>query len=242
MDTTEGPAGRGTTFCLMHSSGQGPQGWKLLVDELQRRGHRALTPAFDVTKTDEGAEFHAETIIEALRESGQRPTDVICVAHSAAGIYLPIVAERWRPRRMIFLAALIPQPGHSIIEQFNADPSMFNPAWVGKNPMDDSVALEFVYHDCPTDRIEWALSTRVLFYAKQAMEERCPLSVWPSVPASYIACLDDRTIAPAWQMRAAREWLNVEPFVLPGGHCPNVSHPEVLAEVLVKIGLENNHS
>jgi len=132
MDTTEGPAGRGTTFCLMHSSGQGPQGWKLLVDELQRRGHRALTPAFDVTKTDEGAEFHAETIIEALRESGQRPTDVICVAHSAAGIYLPIVAERWRPRRMIFLAALIPQPGHSIIEQFNADPSMFTPHGSGR--------------------------------------------------------------------------------------------------------------
>jgi len=65
-----------------------------------------------------------------------------------------------------------------------ADPSMFNPAWIRQNAMDDSVALKFVYHDCPTNRIEWALSTRVLFYAKKAMEEECPLSVWPPVPAS----------------------------------------------------------
>ena len=238
MATRNDTAGAATTFCLMHSSGQGPEGWKLLVEELQRRGHRALTPAFDLTKTDEGAAFHAETIIQALRESGQRPTDVICVAHSASGMYLPIVAEQWRPRRMIFLAALIPQLGHSIIEQFNADPTMFNPAWIGKNPMDDSVALEFVYHDCPTNRIEWALSTRVLFYAKKAMEEQCPLSAWPAVPASYIACLNDRTIAPAWQMRAAREWLNVEPFVLPGGHCPNVSRPEALAKLLDEVAVK----
>jgi len=235
MATTSDTVGRPTTFCLMHSSGQGPEGWKLLVEELQRRGHRTLTPAFDVTKTDEGADFHAETIIEALRESAQRPTDTVCVAHSAAGIYVPIVAERWHPRRMIFLAALIPQPGTSIIEQFNADPSMFSPAWIGKNPMDDSVALEFVYHDCPADRIEWALSTRMLFYAKKAMEEKCPLTVWPPVPASYIACLDDRTITTAWQMRAARDWLKVEPFILPGGHCPNVSRPEALAKLLIEI-------
>ena len=49
------------------------------------------------------------------------------------------------------------------------------------------------------------------------------------------ACLDDRTIAPAWQIRAAREWLNVEPFVLPGGHCPNVSRPEALAKLLDEV-------
>jgi pimeloyl-ACP methyl ester carboxylesterase len=238
MATRNDTARAATTFCLMHSSGQGPEGWKLVVEELQHRGHRALTPAFDLTKTDEGAAFHAETIIQALRASGQRPTDVVCVAHSASGMFLPIIAEQWRPRRMIFLAALIPQMGCSIIEQFNADPSMFNPAWIGKNPKDDSVALEFVFHDCPTSRIEWALSTRVFFYAKKAMEEQCPLSVWPPVPASYIACLDDRTIAPAWQMRAAREWLNVEPFVLPGGHCPNVSRPEALAKLLDEIAVK----
>ena len=160
---------------------------------------------------------------------------MVCVAHSASGMYLPIVAEQFRPRRMIFLAALIPQPGRSIIEQFNADPSMFNPAWIGKNPMDDSVALEFVYHDCPADRDRVGIINTRAFLCEKGYGRTMPSLRWPPVPASYIACLDDRTIAPAWPMRAAREWLHVEPFVLPGGHCPNVSRPEALAKLLDEI-------
>ncbi|MBI1765876.1 MAG: alpha/beta hydrolase [Acidobacteria bacterium] len=227
-----------TTFCLMHSSGQGPAGWQLLVDELERRGHRALTPAFRLDKTDEGLAFHAETIVQALNDAGHDPADVVCVAHSAAGMYLPLVVERWRPRRMVFLAALVPRPGLSVREQFQSDPTMFNPAWVGQNPNDDNVALEFVFHDCPPERLEWAMSTRVFFYAKRAMGEPCPLTAWPQVPASYIVCTEDRTITPAWQRKAAREWLGVEPIEIPGGHCPNVSRPELLADILDKLSME----
>src|SRR5262245_52860925 len=95
-----------TTFCLMHSSGQGPAGWKLLVEELEQRGHRALTPAFHLDRTDEGAAWHADTIVEALKNSGHKPAEVVCVGHSASGMYLPLVAERWQPRRMVFLAAV----------------------------------------------------------------------------------------------------------------------------------------
>jgi hypothetical protein len=224
-----------SSYCLMHSSGQGPDGWKLVVQELERRGHRVLTPAFDVLRTDEGLIYHAETIVDALRRSELHPRDVVCVAHSAAGMYLPLVAERWPPGRMVFLAAVVPRPGSSAMDQLRADPSMFNPAWLGKNPMHDDVALEFVFHDCPQERLQWALSTRLLFYAKRAMEEPCPLRAWPAVPAAYIVCADDRTITPAWQRKAAREWLEVEPIEIPGGHCPNVSRPEALADVLEQV-------
>ena len=224
-----------TAFCLIHGSGQGPEGWKLLVHELEQRGHSVLTPAFHLDRTDEGAAWHADTLAEALKSSGHEPADVVCVAHSASGMYLPLVAERWLPRRMVFLAALIPRPGISIIDQHRADPSMFNPAWVGQNPMDDEVALEFVFHDCPPSRLEWALSTRIYFYAKRTIEEPCPLTTWPPVPATYVVCAEDRTITPAWQRRAAREWLGVEPVELPGGHCPHVSQPGVLADVLDRI-------
>lgn len=69
-----------TTFCLMHSSGQGPVGWQLVVDELQRRGQRALTPAFDLGKTDEGLAFHAETIVEFLNAAGHTPKRIVFIA------------------------------------------------------------------------------------------------------------------------------------------------------------------
>ncbi len=221
-----------TAYCLIHGSGQGPNGWKLLVQELEQRGHRVLTPAFEVSRTDEGLAWHADTIVQALDHSGLKPADVVCVAHSASGMYVPLIAERWSPRRMVFLAAVVPRPGLSIIKQFRADPSMFNPAWVGQNPDNDKVALDFVFHDCPSDRLDWALSTRIMFYAKRAIEEPCPLRAWPTVPAAYIACCDDRTITPGWQRKAARELLGVEPLELPGGHCPHVSRPEALADAL----------
>ena len=225
-----------SSYCLIHSSGQGPEGWRLLVNELERRGHRVLTPALDVSRAaDESLLYHAETVVGALEHSGLQPSEVVCVAHSASGMYLPLVADRWPLRRMVFLAALIPRPGLSVMDQFRADPSMFNSAWIGKNPMEDGVALEFVYHDCPPERLDWAMSTRLLFYAKRAMEEPCPLASLPTVPTTYIVCAEDRTITPAWQRRAAREWLGVEPIELPGGHCPNVSRPEALADVLERV-------
>jgi pimeloyl-ACP methyl ester carboxylesterase len=221
-----------SAYCLIHGSGQGPDGWKLLAEELERRGHRVLTPAFEVSRTDEGAAWHAETIVEALDRSGLNPTNIVYAAHSAGGMYLPLIADRRPPRRMVFLAALIPRPGVSIVEQYRADPSMFNPAWVGQNPLDDTAALDFVYHDCPPDRLPWALSTRLVFYAKRALDEPCPLRAWPAVPSTYVVCADDRTITPGWQRKAARELLRIEPVELSGGHCPHVSRPETLADVL----------
>jgi pimeloyl-ACP methyl ester carboxylesterase len=220
------------TFFLIHSSGQGPDGYRLLVEQLERRGHRALVPALDLDRADETLIWHTERLVEALDRSGAELSEVVLVAHSAGGMYLPLVAERRPPRRMVFLAAAIPRPGVSLREQFRGDPTMMNPAWIGQNPTDDSVALEFVFHDCPAERLEWALSTRVFFYARRAMEEPCPLKAWPDVPTSYIVCAQDRTITPEWQRRAAREWLGIEPVEMPTGHSPNVSRPELLAEIL----------
>ncbi len=221
-----------TTFCLIHGSGQGPEGWRLLAQALTVRGHRVLTPAFDIQATGEGAAWHADRLVESLVHFEAKPSETICVAHSASGIYLPLVAESYRPCRMVFLAALIPRPGRSVLELVREDPTIFNPEWIGRSPTDHGVAREFVFHDCPPERLEWAMSTRILFYARQALAERCPLKAWPAVPGSYIACAEDRTIAPAWQCRAARDWLGVEPVVLPGGHCPHVSRPDVLADAL----------
>ena len=113
---------------------------------------------------------------------------------------------------------------------------MFEPEWIGKDPMHDDVALEFLYHDCPRDRIDWVLATRVDFYAKRAMEEPCPLATWPPVPSSYIVCTNDRTISPTWQRKTARERLGVEPLEIAGGHCPNVGRPHELAELLERCG------
>ena len=109
----------------------------------------------------------------------------------------------------------------------------FNPDWIGKDPTDDAVAAAFLYHDCDEATLEWALSTRRLFVPRGVYGERLSLS--PQVPSTYIVAADDRTIRPEWQRRMARERLGVEPIELPAGHCPNVSQPDRLAELLVGV-------
>jgi pimeloyl-ACP methyl ester carboxylesterase len=52
------------------------------------------------------------------------------------------------------------------------------------------------------------------------------------VPSSYIVCADDRTVRPGWCRRDARDRLGVEAIELPGGHCPHISRPAALADVL----------
>ncbi len=218
-------------YCLIHGGAHGPSGC-LLTRELERRGHRVLCPALPLDRSDVEAALYVDSILDALGKVGH-DADTTLVAHSSSGMFLPLVAGRCKPSRMVFLAALVPRPGVSIMDQFRDDPAMFNPAWIGKNPMqDDEAALEFVFHDCPSERLAWALSTRVFFYPKRALQVPCPSNTWASVPAAYIACAEDRTIAPAWQRRVAREWLGVDAVELPSGHCPQICRPEALAASL----------
>ena len=61
------------------------------------------------------------------------------------------------------------------------------------------------------------------------------ISLAQEIPSTYIVAGNDRTIRPEWQRQMARERLGVEPIEIPTGHCPNVSLPDGLAEILVEV-------
>jgi len=151
-------------------------------------------------------------------------------------LFLPLVPDYASVSRLVFLAAVIPQIGKSFLQQYQASPEMLCPGWAGKDPTkDDDVAMQFLFHDCPPDVARWALTTRRLMNAQRALTEVCPLDRWPAVPSSYILCCEDRTLNPAWWRKAAQDRLGGAAIELPGGHCPHVSRPRELAEVLVSL-------
>ena len=219
-------------FCLVHGSTQSATGWDLLVRELSARGHQSVLADLPTDTPDSSATVYARAIADTIPAG---TNDAIVVAHSASGMFLPLVPGYCKIGRMVFLAAVVPQVGASVLDQVKADPNMLSPEWIGKNPTNDEVAMEFLFHDCSPDVAQWALTTRRLLIAKQAMIEICPLPSWPSVPSSYIVCADDRTIQPQWSRRVARERLGVEALELPGGHCPHVSRPTELADMLTRL-------
>ncbi len=225
-------------FCLVNGSTQNPLCWKLLIPELEKHGHQTITPSLPVDEPAASGTRYAEVIAQALEDASD---NVVLIGHSASGMFIPLVPGLRPIRRLVYLAALIPTPGASIRDQLTTDPDMLNPEWVatcraGNDPStNDEVAINFLFHDCQPEAINLGLTTRMRMYAERAMTEIFPLKALPEVPSSYIVCCDDRTISPVWSRRTARERLGVEAIELPGGHCPYLSRPLQLADVLTEM-------
>jgi pimeloyl-ACP methyl ester carboxylesterase len=224
------------SFVLVHGSTHSPRAWDLVKEELEQRGQAVIAPELPADEPEASATRYADVIAAAIPGD-----DCVVVAHSAAGWFLPIVAAQQRVNWMVFLTAVLPRIGMSFVEQLRAEPDVINPAWLGKDPQVESVANEFLLYDCPPDRLSWAHATIRVVKAQRAMVERYPLEHWPNTPGSYIDCADDRTINPAWSRKIAKSQLAIEPLELPGGHCPYVSRPTELAELLLRInGVEHS--
>jgi pimeloyl-ACP methyl ester carboxylesterase len=222
-----------TTFCLIHGSAQDSRVWQLLESELTASGHNVVIPEIPTNEPDVGAKRYALTVAQSLSSL----QEAVLVAHSASGLLLPLVATLVPTTHMVFLAAAIPVPGMSFLDQLAPDPTViFNPEWIGQNPaQDDDAAVHFLFHDCPPEVARWALTTRIDWYPEGLYEEPCPLLDWPDTPSAYVLCKEDRTIRPEWSRWAARERLGVEAIELPGGHCPHISRPADLASVLMSL-------
>lgn len=218
-----------SVHCLVHGSTQSPRGWELLVSQLRARGHECICVDLPTDEPDASATRYAEVVGAAL--AGVNKATV--VAHSASGFFLPLVPDYASVDRLVYLAAVIPQPGESLLSQFRRDPEMFRADWPGKDPTKDaSLAIHYLFHDCTSEVAQWALSTLRLMNARGGMTEECPLRKWPNVASTYISCTDDRTINPVWWEKAARERLRTEPIQIRAGHAPHVSQPVELAAIL----------
>ena len=218
-------------FCLVHGSTQNASGWARLVPELQKRGHQVVSADLPADEPEASASRYAQAIAEAtMRDTMEVP---IVVAHSVSGIFLPLLPAYCPVSRMVFLTAFVPEIGKSPMEQLQANPEMFWPDWIGKDPTkDDAVAMQYLFHDCDRETGAWALTTLRRTHARRALTETCSLRSWPDVSTSYILCREDRTLRPDFWRAQVRKQLGIDPIELAGGHCPHVSRPGELADVL----------
>jgi pimeloyl-ACP methyl ester carboxylesterase len=216
---------------LIHSTGQGAAGWKPVVEALGRRGMKGNPVELPYDQSMTATDFAC-----LVREQAGPASAPVVLAHSGSGPLLPSVARLLGAAHQVWLAAWVPAADMPFTEDVRAHlAEAFDAAWVGKDPIaDDAVAREFLYHDCDEAALQWALTTRRSFYPAAVYQQ--VLSLAREVPSTYIVATEDRTIRPAWQRRMARERLGVEPMEMVSGHCPNVSQPERLADLILACG------
>jgi len=224
-------------FAVVHGSMAGPAAYMRLAEELHRRGQRVLLVELPVDRPEltgtDYARLVAEQLHASLDQDGIGDEPVVVVAHSASGLLLPLVPSFHPVAHLVYLAAGVPQPGMTLDEQLQVEPDMLNPAWVGVDPfLDHQAARWFLFHDCDEATARWAIAAQTPWYPEGLYSERCPLEGFPPVASTAIICAADRVIQPAWSRRVAQDRLGAQVVELPGGHCPHVSRPALLAEAL----------
>lgn len=179
---------------------------------------------------------HAAAVENGLPAGGG---DLVVVAHSLGAFAGVLVAAHARPDLLVLLAPMIPAPGESAGEWWEATghaaaiaalldrhgpmsrwgPEAFADAF--QHDVDPEAASE-------AERYDGAPGPGMF-------SEPLPLSAWPEVPTRVLAPREDRFLPLAFQRRLAAERLGLEPDEMEGGHLPMVSRPRELAARLTDL-------
>lgn len=229
-----------TTFGLVHGAWHGAWCWERLEPELHQRGHKVV--AVELPSDDAAATFssYAEVIVDSMEAE---PAGAVLVAHSMAGLSVPIAATRLPVRAVVFVCALIASPGRSLVDQFLAQPHMLVPGYDdGLTEADEQGRSQWVdfegaratlYDDCDEATARTAFD-RLRPQGQSAYTEACPLTELPDIEYAYVMGAQDQLVNPEWSREAAATRLGVTPIELPGSHSPFLARPGALADVVAR--------
>jgi len=185
-----------------------------------------------------GLTGYADTIVAALGDAD----DVVLVGHSLGGASIPLAAGARPVAHLVFLCALLPEPGRSVTDRYTTD-DVLVPGFAGNTHTrddgasvwsDPAAAGRLLYHDCSEEDAAFA-AARLRPQAAAPRTERWPLDAIPPLERTSILCRDERCIRPAWSRRMSLELLGVECVELAGGHSPFLSRPAELAGALCRV-------
>jgi hypothetical protein len=230
-----------THVVLVHGGWHGPWCWAAEIAALERRGHSATAVALPCDELGAGAGRYADVIAAAVREPGR---DVV-VGHSLAGLAIPLVPERVPVGALVFLAALLPEPGRSWKEQLADGRPMAEWFYAealpkqgrdehGRSVWPPDVAAELFYHDCAPSTAAWA-AAQLRPQSPAPIAEQTLLTAYPDVPMHYVGCREDRAVSDTWAESTARARLGRDVVWIDGSHSPFLADPDGLAELLLTL-------
>src|SRR5829696_5883612 len=222
-----------TTFVLLPGAGGDGWYWHLVAPLLRDAGHEAIGVDLPAADDEAGLADYADAIVAAV---GERPR-VTLVAQSMAAFSAPMACNRVDAAELILVAQMIPAPGESPGEWWDASGQTAaqreQDVRDGRDPGAPFDPLATFLHDLPPDTLDEALKRGAPEQSGRPFGDPWPLERWPDIPTRVIAGRNDRLFPLAFMQRLSRERVGVEPEVVDSGHLPALAKPQELAALLL---------
>ena len=217
-------------YVLIPGAGGAAWYWSRVAPLIEAAGHEVV--AVELPGDDEraGLREYADLVVSA---AGGAP-DVVLVAQSMGGFTAPLVCERVDVGELVFVNAMIPEPGETAAEwgeHVGSGPARLAAAERGGYGTDFDIEQYFLHDLDPAVAAEGEPYQRP--ESEIAFTQPCEFTAWPKVRTRVLAGADDRLFPAEFQRRVAHERLGIEADLLPGGHLMALARPDSVAGYLL---------
>lgn len=223
------------TFVLVHGAFGSPAELAPTVPFLEARGHRVVNVDLPCERADATLEEYASAVVAAMAGTGHPR---ILVAHSAGGATVPLVAASSAVDRMIFVAAIVPEPRQSIAEALGPDVvEMIGSITIDNGDGTRSFDLDLLTSLAPPqdqDAYRAFLQSTQRSQGWAAVNQPWPGQTIADVPRHYVLCTEDQVIPPELQRTFAAR-LGVDPIEIASVHAAFTFQPKELAQILMSL-------
>ncbi|MCU9847086.1 alpha/beta hydrolase [Defluviimonas sp. WL0024] len=224
-----------TSFVLVHGGFGSPAELAPVVPYLEARGHRVVNVDLPCERAEATLEDYAATVARAMEGTG---LPRVLVAHSAGGATTPLAASLLPVDQLIFVAAIVPEPGQSISEALGPDvAATILAVTIDNGDGTRSFNLDLLASLVPPEERAAYLEFLSNTQRRQgwlAINQPWPGGAIPTVPRNYILCTEDQIIPPDMQ-RAFAARLGVRPIEIASVHAAFTFKPRELADLLVSL-------
>ncbi len=241
------------TFVLVHGAWGGAWIWRRVLGPLRDAGFEvhAVTLTGDgerahLRRRDIGLTTHVADVLGLIE--AEELDDIVLVGHSYGGQVITGVADRLLAcrasaiRQLVYVDAMVPLPGEGWGDQHDAAVVAARTAMAQANdfalppPDPADFGLEGADRD-------WLLRRQVP-HPFGPYREPLPFdgARWASVPRAFIDCTQPAYPTIAAMRERVRQMPGFEVFEMPTGHCPMVSEPQALVDLLRRVGVRRPHA
>lgn len=235
-------------FLLVHGALFTGSVWSSVQSYLQNEGYQVIT-VDTPGRLNDGLSSNAATLSAAVTKVCQaaeaQNEPVIMVGHNQAGAIITQATAQCpeQIKALVYIAAVVPLPGE---HPFDILSDQDNHNFDVSAPLDNNIGLSIPDPHAPIQALFMADAQSEA--AQQAILNMVPepiifaydvldynLATFQTFPKYYIKTSADLIISPKSQDKFLARQTMEEVWTLPTSHCPFISQPEQLSELLINI-------